>query len=272
MSGSNRPIADPVAGDVSAAPKPVLWAKGLTKSYGPVVALRGADLELYPSEVLGLIGDNGAGKSTLVKCLAGAESPDSGEIRIDGERVVFRSPLDARRAGIETVHQTLGVVPALDIASNLFLGRELRRPGLLGTVFRMLDVGRMERGARADVERLGIETLQDTRQSVETLSGGQRQAVAVARAVAFGSKVLIMDEPTAALGVRESGQVLRMVRTLRDGGVPVILISHNMPNVWELADRVQIMRLGRRIAVITPQSHTMEEGVALMTGAREAAA
>ncbi|MGH7107913.1 MAG: ATP-binding cassette domain-containing protein, partial [Acetobacteraceae bacterium] len=179
---------------------------------------------------------------------------------------------DARRAGIETVHQTLGVVPALDIASNLFLGRELRRPGLLGTVFRMLDVGRMERGARADVERLGIETLQDTRQSVETLSGGQRQAVAVARAVAFGSKVLIMDEPTAALGVRESGQVLRMVRTLRDGGVPVILISHNMPNVWELADRVQIMRLGRRIAVITPQSHTMEEGVALMTGAREAAA
>jgi fructose transport system ATP-binding protein len=249
--------------------RPVLAANGIAKSYGAVVALSSVDLELYPGEVLGLIGDNGAGKSTLVKCIAGAEQPDSGEILLDGRRVALRSPLEAREAGIETVHQTLGVVPALDIASNLFLGRELRRPGPLGTLLRRLDVAEMRRQARADVERLGIETLQDIRQSVETLSGGQRQAVAVARAVAFGSKVLIMDEPTAALGVRESGQVLRLVRTLRDRGLPVIFISHNMPNVWSLADRIQIMRLGRRIAVVTPESHTMEEGVAMMTGARE---
>ncbi|MGH7121664.1 MAG: ATP-binding cassette domain-containing protein [Acetobacteraceae bacterium] len=252
--------------------QPVLAAKGLSKRYGPVVALRGVDLELYRGEVLGLIGDNGAGKSTLVKCLSGAEIPDSGEIRVDGRRATFRDPLGARRAGIETVHQSLGVIPALDIASNLFLGRERRRAGPLGTILRMLDVAGMQREARNDVERLGIETLQDITQSVETLSGGQRQAVAVARAVAFGSKVLMMDEPTAALGVRESGQVLRLVKRLRDGGLPVILISHNMPNVWELADRIQIMRLGRRIAVVTPRSHTMQEGVALMTGAVEIAA
>jgi fructose transport system ATP-binding protein len=259
-------------GGTSQSAAPVLAAKGLSKSYGPVVALRNVDLELYPGEVLGLIGDNGAGKSTLVKCLAGAESADSGEILLDGRRVLFRSPLEARRAGIEAVHQTLGVVPALDIASNLVLGRELRRPGVLGKIFRMLDVREMQLQARRDVERLGIETLQDIAQSVETLSGGQRQAVAVARAVAFGSRVLIMDEPTAALGVRESGQVLRLVRTLRDGGLPVIFISHNMPNVWQLADRIQIMRLGQRTAVVTPRSHTMEEGVAFMTGARDAVA
>ena len=185
--------------------KPILAAKGIAKSYGPVVALNSVDLELYPGEVLGLIGDNGAGKSTLVKCIAGAEQPDSGEILLDGRRVALRNPLDAHQAGIETVHQSLGVVPALDIASNLFLGRELRLPGALGTLLRRLDVAEMRRQAKADVERLGIETLQDITQSVETLSGGQRQAVAVARAVAFGSKVLIMDEPTAALGVREFG-------------------------------------------------------------------
>ena len=259
-------------GRASGAPRsarPVLAAKGISKSYGPVVALDSVDLELYPGEVLGLIGDNGAGKSTLVKCIAGAEQPDSGEIFLDGRRVSLRSPLEARRTGVETVHQGLGVVPALDIASNLFLGREIRLKGPLGAILRRLDVAEMRRRARADVERLGIETLQDITQSVETLSGGQRQAVAVARAVAFGSKVLIMDEPTAALGVRESGQVLRLVKRLRDGGLPVIFISHNMPNVWDLADRIQIMRLGRRIAVVTPKSHTMEEGVAMMTGARE---
>ncbi len=263
---------DAAASTEGSGSTPVLAAQGLSKRYGPVVALRGVDLELYRGEVLGLIGDNGAGKSTLVRCLSGAEIPDSGEIRVDGRRVAFRNPLGARRAGIEAVHQTLGVVPALDIASNLFLGRERRRPGLLGTILRMLDVSEMQRAARRDVERLGIETLQDITQSVETLSGGQRQAVAVARAVAFGSKVLIMDEPTAALGVRESGQVLGAVKKLRESGLPVILISHNMPTVWELADRIQIMRLGRRIAVVTPRSHTMQEGVALMTGALNIAA
>ena len=269
MGGIAQPRGRTAASAELRPAKPVLAAKGIAKSYGPVVALHGVDLDLYPGEVLGLIGDNGAGRSTLVKCIAGAEQADSGEILLDGRRVALRSPLEARRAGIETVHQTLGVVPALDIASNLFLGRELRLPGLLGTLLRKLDVAEMRRQAIEDVERLGIQTLQDITQSVETLSGGQRQAVAVARAVAFGSKVVIMDEPTAALGVRESGQVLRLVRTLRDGGLAVVFISHNMPNVWNLADRIQIMRLGRRIAVVTPRSHTMEEGVAMMTGARQ---
>jgi fructose transport system ATP-binding protein len=270
MGGTTHSVGADAASARSEPRKPVLAAKAISKSYGPVVALRNVDLELYSGEVLGLIGDNGAGKSTLVKCLAGAETPDSGEILLDGRRVAFRNPLEARRAGIEAVHQTLGVVPALDIASNLFLGRELRYPGVLGKLFRALDVREMQHQARRELERLGIETLQDITQGVETLSGGQRQAVAVARAVAFGSKVLIMDEPTAALGVRESAQVLQLVRTLRDDGLPVILISHNMPNVWALADRIQIMRLGRRTAIVTPRSHTMEEGVALMTGAREA--
>ena len=269
MGGAARSHGTAAASAPSRPREPILAAKGIEKSYGPVVALSDVDLELFPGEVLGLIGDNGAGKSTLVKCIAGAEQPDSGVILLDGRRVALRSPLEARRAGIETVHQSLAVVPQLDIASNLFLGRELRRSGLLGSLFRRLDVSQMRRRARADIERLGIETLQDITQSVETLSGGQRQAVAVARAVAFGSKVLIMDEPTAALGVRESGQVLRLVSTLRERGLSVIFISHNMPNVWELADRIQIMRLGRRIAVVTPQSHTMEEGVAVMTGAKE---
>lgn len=270
MGGTTHSVGGDAESARSEPRKPVLAAKDISKSYGPVVALRNVDLELYSGEVLGLIGDNGAGKSTLVKCLAGVETPDSGEILLGSRRVAFRNPLEARRAGIEAVHQTLGVVPALDIASNLFLGRELRRPGVLGKLLRALDVREMQHQARRDLERLGIETLQDITQSVETLSGGQRQAVAVARAVAFGSKVLIMDEPTAALGVRESAQVLRLVRTLRDGGLAVIFISHNMPNVWELADRIQIMRLGRRTAIVTPRSHSMEEGVAFMTGAREA--
>ena len=167
----------------------------------------------------------------------------------------FRRIQDARAAGIETVYQTLAVAPALDIAANMFLGRELRRPGPLGSVFRWLDHGAMQRRAREQLQALGIGTIQNITQAVETLSGGQRQAVAVARAAAFGSKVIILDEPTAALGVRESGQVLKLIRDLRDRGLPVILISHNMPHVFEVADRIHIQRLGRRVAVVTPGTH-----------------
>jgi fructose transport system ATP-binding protein len=246
---------------------PVLEARGLVKTFGHVVGLAGVDLELRAGEVLAVIGDNGAGKSTLIKCLSGAMVPDAGEIKVDGRAVSFRSTQDAREAGIETVYQTLAVAPALDIASNLFLAREQRRPGVLGSVFRMLDNKAMRKQAKQRIDELGINTLQNINQAVETLSGGQRQAVAVARAAAFGSKVVILDEPTAALGVRETGQVLELVRDLRDRGLGVILISHNMPNVFEVADRIHIQRLGRRVGVITPQSHTPAEAVAIMTGA-----
>ena len=245
----------------------MLEARGLVKTFGRVIGLDGVDLQLHAGEILGVIGDNGAGKSTLIKCLTGALVPDLGEIRLDDRPVVFRRPQDARTAGIETVYQTLAVAPALDIATNLFLGREKRRAGFLGSVFRMLDKAGMREAARRSLADLGIGTVQDLGQAVETLSGGQRQAVAVARAAAFGSRVVVLDEPTAALGVKESGQVLAMIGKLRERGLGVILISHNMPHVFEVADRIHIQRLGRCAAVVTPASHTMAQAVAIMTGA-----
>ena len=247
---------------------PVLQAKGLIKTYGRVVGLAGVDLDLHAGEVLAVIGDNGAGKSTLMACLSGAQIPDEGTIFVDGAPVKLRSTADARRVGIETVYQNLAVAPALDIASNLFLAREQRKKGPLGSVLRMLDTKAMKRQAAEHLAELGISTLQDVDQAVETLSGGQRQAVAVARAAAFGSKVLILDEPTAALGVRESGQVLKVIRELRDKGLGIILVSHNMPQVFEIADRIHIQRLGRSAGVITPSAYSMNDAVAIMTGAR----
>jgi fructose transport system ATP-binding protein len=250
---------------------PVLEARGLVKTWGHVIGLAGVDLRLDAGEVLGIIGDNGAGKSTLIKCLSGALQPDRGEILLEGQPVTFKSPLDSRHAGIETVYQTLAVSPALDIASNMFLGREERMAGVLGMVFRKLDKRGMRNHAKEQMSKLGITTLQDMGQTVETLSGGQRQAVAVARAAAFGSKVIILDEPTAALGVRESNQVLDMIRELRRHGLPVILISHNMPHVFDVADRVHIQRLGRCAGVVSPATTTPEEAVAVMTGAKQLA-
>jgi fructose transport system ATP-binding protein len=246
---------------------PILQAVGVTKNYGRVVALDGADLELFPGEVLAVVGDNGAGKSTLIKCLSGAEVPDVGQIILDGVEVSFKRPQDGRHAGIETVYQTLAVAPALDIASNLYLGREIRKKGPLGSIFRMLDNSGMRKAAKDHISALGIGTIQNISQAVETLSGGQRQAVAVARAAAFGQKLIILDEPTAALGVRESRQVLKLIESLRDRGMPVILISHNMPQVFEVADRIQVQRLGKRAAVVTPKTHSMNDVVAIMTGA-----
>ncbi|ALG30003.1 sugar ABC transporter ATP-binding protein [Glutamicibacter halophytocola] len=250
--------------------EPILRARNLVKTFGRVVGLDGVSLDLYPGEVLAVIGDNGAGKSTLIKCLTGAEIPDSGELHVSGQQVSFKRPQDARAHGIETVYQNLAVSPALDVASNLFLGREIRKPGLLGSVLRMLDSKGMRQQAREELTRLGISTLQDVTVPVENLSGGQRQAVAVARAAAFGSKVVVLDEPTAALGVRESNQVLQLVRDLRERGLPVILISHNMPHVFDVADRIHIQRLGKCAATITPQSHSMTDAVAIMTGAATA--
>ncbi|PZG07109.1 ATP-binding cassette domain-containing protein [Nonomuraea aridisoli] len=245
---------------------PVLQARGLTKRYGHVVALDGADFDLLPGEVLAVIGDNGAGKTSLIKALTGALQPDAGEIRLDGEPVRLRDPLDARRHGIETVYQDLAIAASLDIATNMFLGRELRKPGVLGKVFRMLDKKRMRQESARHMAELKIG-LRSLSQPVESLSGGQRQGVAVARAVAWATRVVVMDEPTAALGVKESGQVLDLIRQVRDRGTPVVLISHNMPHVFEIADRVHVQRLGRRVAEISPRDHSMAEVVAIMTGA-----
>jgi fructose transport system ATP-binding protein len=188
---------------------------------------------------------------------------------LDGSPVSFTTPLDAREAGIETVHQSLAVSPSLDIAANLFLGRELRRKGVLGSVFRMLDRAGMREEARRQLDALGIMTIQNPGQAVETLSGGQRQGVAVARAAAFATKFVIMDEPTAALGVKESRRVLELIQDVKSRGMPIVLISHNMPHVFEVADRIHIHRLSRRHAVIRPQDFSMSDAVAIMTGAME---
>jgi len=246
---------------------PILEARGLSKRYGKVVALDHAEFELMPNEILAVIGDNGAGKSTLIKALCGAVIPDAGEILLDGRPVHFKSPMEARLAGIETVYQNLALSPALSIADNLFLGRELRKPGWAGQIFRRLDRSRMARVAREKLTELGLMTIQNINQSVETLSGGQRQGVAVARAAAFGSRVVIMDEPTAALGVKESRRVLELMLDVKRRGLPIVLISHNMPHVFEVADRIHIHRLGRRIAVINPKDFSMSDAVAIMTGA-----
>lgn len=255
-----RPPADPST-DV------VMRASGLVKRYGNVVAIRESDFEIRAGEVLAVVGDNGAGKSSLIKALTGALVPDAGTIELDGRPVHFRGPRDARAAGIETVYQTLAVAPQLDIAGNLFLGRPLRRAGFLGSVLRMLDHKEMRARAAEQLDRLGIATIQDITQLVGTLSGGQRQAVAVARAAMFGTRMIVMDEPTAALGVRESRQVLDLIARIRDRGIPVVLVSHDMPQVFEIADRIHVHRLGRRTAVVDPRTCTMTDVVGLMTGA-----
>ena len=250
--------------------EPILKGRNLVKRYGKVTALDHCDFELMPGEILAVIGDNGAGKSSLIKALSGAVQPDGGEIWLDGKPVEFASPLDARAHGIECVYQTLAMSPALSIADNMFMGRELRKPGIMGSVFRKLDRPAMERFAREKLNELGLMTIQNINQAVETLSGGQRQGVAVARAAAFGSKVVILDEPTAALGVKESRRVLELIRDVRSRGIPIILISHNMPHVFEVADRIHIHRLGKRLCVIRPDDYTMSDAVAFMTGAKEA--
>ncbi len=248
---------------------PVLVAKKLSKKYGKVVALDNADLELYPGEVLGVIGDNGAGKSTLIKALCGAVIPDSGEIQLDGNKVSFTSPIEARKLGIETVYQNLALSPALSITDNMFLGREIRQKGFMGKFLKFLDQKAMAEEARKRLSDLGLLTIQNINQLVETLSGGQRQGVAVARATSFGTKVVIMDEPTAALGVKESRRVLELIGEVRARGIPIILISHNMPHVFEVADRIHVHRLGTRLCVIDPKKYEMSDAVAFMTGAKE---
>lgn len=249
--------------------EPILKGRNLVKRYGKVVALDHCDFDLYPGEILAVIGDNGAGKSTLIKAVSGAVVPDEGDVWLEGKKINFTSPIEARHAGIETVYQTLAMSPALSIADNMFMGREIRKPGILGSVFRKLDRTAMEKFAREKLSELGLMTIQNINQAVETLSGGQRQGVAVARAAAFGSRVIILDEPTAALGVKESRKVLELIQDVRSRGIPIILISHNMPHVFEVADRIHVHRLGRRLCVIDPKDYTMSDAVAFMTGAKE---
>jgi simple sugar transport system ATP-binding protein len=254
------------------APEPLLEARGLEKSFGRVLALRGADFTVYEGEVVALVGDNGAGKSTLVKALAGVQPPDAGEVRFSGRPVTIDSPVAARRLGIETVYQDLALAPELDPAANLYLGREIRRGGVLGRLG-FLDNAEMRRRSAESFASLGV-ALQDVGAQVSTMSGGQRQGVAVARAVTWASKVVFMDEPTAALGVVQTRAVLDLIRRVRDRGLAVVLISHNMPEVLQVADRIEVLRLGARVAQLRAADTTIEEIVGAMTGAldKEAAA
>jgi simple sugar transport system ATP-binding protein len=243
----------------------LLEARGISKSYGVVRALWEADFEVNAGEVAALVGDNGAGKSTMVKILSGTTAPDAGEVWFEGRQVTIPNPVAARELGIETVYQDLALAPELDPAANLFLGRELLRPGLLGKLG-FLDKAAMRRRTNQAFAELGIG-LQDTGAMVANLSGGQRQSVAVSRAATWVDKVVFMDEPTAALGVVQSARVRDLIRKVRDSGIAVVLISHNLPEVFGLADRIEVLRLGRRVASLRAAETTMEQVIAAMTGA-----
>jgi simple sugar transport system ATP-binding protein len=245
--------------------EPLLAARRISKRFGHVHALRDADFDVFPNEIVALIGDNGAGKSTLVKILSGTLHPDAGEIRFEGTRVAIATPVAARHLGIETVYQDLALAPELTPAANLFLGREELRSGLLGKLG-FLDNGAMRNRSKEALARLGTG-LQDTDTQVANLSGGQRQSVAVGRAITWASKVVFMDEPTAALGVVQAQKVLDLIRRVRDSGISIVFISHNMPQVLEVADRIEVLRLGKRVARFKAGEATVEDLIAAMTGA-----
>jgi simple sugar transport system ATP-binding protein len=246
-------------------PEPVLEARQIVKRFGRVQALRGANLTVYPEEVVALVGDNGAGKSTLVKTMVGVHPPDDGEILFEGKPVTVNTPHDARDLGIETVYQDLALAAEVDPAANMFLGREILRPGLLGKLG-FLDKQAMRRRSDEAFRTLGVR-IQDTSARVANMSGGQRQGIAISRAVTWASKIVFMDEPTAALGVVQTRNVLDHIRRVREQGLSVVLISHNMPEVFEVADRIEVLRLGERVARLKPKDVSMEDVVAAMTGA-----
>ena len=246
-------------------PEPVLEARDIVKSFGRVQALRGASFTVYPHEVVALVGDNGAGKSTLVKTLVGVHPPDSGQILFDGREVTIPTPHASRELGIETVYQDLSLASELDPAANMFLGREIPRAGLLGKLG-FLDKKAMRRRSDEAFRELGVR-IQDTGAPVANMSGGQRQGIAICRAVTWANKVVFMDEPTAALGVVQTRNVLDQIKRVREQGLAVVLISHNLPEVFEVADRIEVLRLGRRVARLRPQDVSMEDVVAAMTGA-----
>jgi simple sugar transport system ATP-binding protein len=245
--------------------EPVLEARGIVKSFGRVQALRGANFTVYPAEVVALVGDNGAGKSTLVKTLVGVHPPDSGVVFFEGREVDIHTPQQARDIGIETVYQDLALAAEIDPAANMFLGREILRPGVLGKLG-FLDKRAMRRRSEEAFRNLGVR-IQDTTAPVANMSGGQRQGIAISRAVTWANKVVFMDEPTAALGVVQTRNVLEQIKRVRDHGLSVVLISHNMPEVFEVADRIEVLRLGERVARLRPSEVSMEDVVSAMTGA-----
>ena len=248
--------------------KTILRARGLSKHYGGVVALDNVDLDLREGEVLAVVGDNGAGKSTLIKALTGAIAKTSGVTEMDGQEVQINSPTDAKAAGIETVYQDLALVNELSITKNMFLGREILRDDLMGRMFGALDFARMDREIRDLFQKLDIR-IADIYREAEAFSGGQRQAVALAKTVMFGKRIAILDEPTAALGVRESKMAMDLVRSLKDHGLSVIMITHNMQHVLNYCDRVMVLRLGRLAAVRDVQDVDGDTLVSLITGASE---
>jgi D-xylose transport system ATP-binding protein len=248
------------------APVPILELKSVTKRFGAVDALSGVDFEVYPSEVVALAGDNGAGKSTLVKIIAGTHEPDTGAIRFDGAEVKIHSPRQATHLGIETVYQDLALCDNLDVVANMFLGRETVLPP---SVLRRLSELEMERHALEVLRRLNVTTIRSVRAPVSSLSGGQRQSVAISRAVMGNSKIVLLDEPTAALGVAQTHQVLELIKRLRQQGLGVVLISHNLHDVFEVSDRIIVLRLGRRVATFDRMASTPEDVVAAITGARK---
>ena len=243
---------------------PVLATVGISKMFGPVRALTDINFEIYPGEVVALIGDNGAGKSTLINVITGVLPHEAGQILFEGKPVNLSSPQEARRLGIETVYQDLAIAPHLDSVANIFLGREYLRPGLLGKLG-FLDTARMRCDTLDQLDRLRVRIPNIDRRMV-TLSGGQRQGVAVARSVRWASKVVIMDEPTAALGVAQSGMVLDLIKEVRNSGIPIIFISHNMPHVFEVADRIAVLRLGELVANLDPKTNSIDDAVSAMTG------
>jgi D-xylose transport system ATP-binding protein len=257
-------------GGATAAPAPgrsdgpILRLEGISKSFGPVQALTDVDFEVYAGEVVAFVGDNGAGKSTLIKCISGAHLPDSGKIFVDGEEARIHAPSDATRLGIETVYQDLALCDNLDVVANMFLGREVAPAPTLGPL-RELE---MEKRSLDVLEGLHVTTIQSVRQRVASLSGGQRQSVAISRAVMWRAKVVILDEPTAALGVAQTAQVLALIRRLREQGLGVVVITHNLHEVFEVADRIIVLRLGRRVATFTHEGTSPEDVVAAITGAK----
>jgi fructose transport system ATP-binding protein len=254
----------------SPASPPLVEARGLTKHYGAIHAVDDVDLTIGRGEILAIVGDNGAGKSTLAKMLSGAVAPDAGQLWVDGEPVVFHGPADSRAAGIETIYQDLALLPNLDVITNLYLGRERQRTGLAGLT-RILDRKVMREDAKRHLNDLKINIPRITGTAVEAMSGGQRQSVAIARAVMWASKLLIMDEPTAALGVAQAAAVLDLVRRVRERGTSVIIISHILPHVLELADRIIVVRHGRVVADLPAQGLTQDRLIALIVGYESAA-
>ena len=248
------------------APTPILEARGISKSFGAVRALHDVNLSIYPGQIVALIGDNGAGKSTLINCMTGVFPPDAGTFLFDGKAVTMHSPQDARNLGIETVYQDLAVAPHLDSAANIYLGREKLKPGILGKLGFLNNTFMTEETA-AELKRLRVQ-IPDPRRRVFTLSGGQRQSVAVARSVKWAKNVVIMDEPTAALGVAQSQMVLDLMREVRNSGIPVIYISHNMPHVYEVADRIVVLRLGTVVTELDPKVDSIDQAVGWMTGSK----